>query len=82
MAWDFVCLRIEKYKYARGLLAVESNRWSVREWKREKKKVGDDKKQRKREEKTYLKEEKKHKSFQKVSTYLFKNLSLSSGTKN
>lgn len=49
---------------------------------RGKKKVGDDKKQRKREEKTYLKEEKKHKSFQKVSTSLFKNLSLSSGTKN
>lgn len=43
MAWDFVwfgsifSLRSEKYKYARGLLAVESNCWSAREWKGEKK---------------------------------------------
>lgn len=57
-------LRSEKYKHARGLLAVESNCWSAGEWKG-KNQAGDGKSKEGR--KTYLKEEEKLKSFQKVS---------------
>lgn len=77
--WSIFSLRREKYKHARGLLAVESNCWSARE-KKEKNRLGNGKSEARGRKNRFERGEKAFKSFPKVSSFLFKNLSLSLGT--